>query len=72
MVHKSQICFNGKLNMLLYMHSVLVSMFIMFPIIKLRNYMVPGQNKPKTLNYYYMYIMIFPSLLLVSKNHETL
>ena len=35
-----------------YMHSILVSMFIMFPIIKLRNYMVPGQNKPQTLNYY--------------------
>ena len=41
-----------QLNMLLYMHSVLVSMFIMFPIIKLRNYMVPGQNKPQTFNYY--------------------
>ena len=53
MVHKSQICLNCKLNMLLYMHRVLVSMFIMFPIIKLRNYMVPGQNKPPALNYNY-------------------
>ena len=52
MVHKSQICFNVKLNMLLYMHSVLVLMFIMFHIIKLRNHMVPGQNKPQTLNYH--------------------
>ena len=52
MVHMSQICFNVKLDMLVYMHSVLVSMFIMFQIIKLRNYMVPGQNKPETLNYY--------------------
>ena len=50
MVQKSQICFNVKLNMLLCMHSILVSMFIMFPLIKLRNYMVPGQNKPQTLN----------------------
>ena len=30
----------------------LVIMFIMFPIIKLRNYTVPGPNKPQTLNYY--------------------
>ena len=42
-------CFNVKLNMLFYMHSILVSMFIMFPIIKLRNYMVSGQNKPQTV-----------------------
>ena len=45
-VHKSQICFNVKLNMHLYMHSFLVLMFIMFPILKLRNYMVAGQNQP--------------------------
>ena len=38
--------FNVKLNMLLYMHSILVSMLIMFLIIKLRNYIVPGQKKP--------------------------
>ena len=50
MVHKSQICFVVKLNMLLYIHIVLVSMFIMFPIIVLRNYTVPGQNMPQTLN----------------------
>ena len=50
--HKSQICFNVKLNMLLYMHSILVSMFIMFPLIKLRNYMVLGLDKPETVNYY--------------------
>ena len=50
-VHKSQIGFNVKLNMLLYMHSLLVSMVIMF-LIQLRNYMVPGQNKPQTLNKY--------------------
>ena len=41
-VHKSRICFNVKLNMLFYMHSILVSMIIKFQIIKLRNYMVPG------------------------------
>ena len=35
MVHKFQICFIVKLFMLLYMHSILVSMFIMFPIIKI-------------------------------------
>ena len=52
MIHKSQICFNVKLNMLLYMHTVLVMVVIMFPIIKLRNYMVPGLNKPQTFNYY--------------------
>ena len=39
-------CFNVKLNMYLYMHSFLVLMFIMFPTIKLRNYMVAGQNQP--------------------------
>ena len=33
-VHKSQICFNVKLNTHLYMHSFLVLMPIMFPIIK--------------------------------------
>ena len=43
-LHKSQICFNVKLNMHLYMHSFLLSMFIIFLIIKLRNYMVCGQN----------------------------
>ena len=41
----------SKSNMHLYMHSYLVLMFIMFPIIKLRNYMVAGQNQPQTLNY---------------------
>ena len=35
----------------LYMHSFLVLMFIMFPIIKLRNSMVAGQNPHKTLKY---------------------
>ena len=49
MVHKSQMSFNVKLNMLLYMHSVLVSMFIMFPIIKLRNYMVPGKKQASNI-----------------------
>ena len=49
-VHKSQICFIVKLNMHLYMHSFLVLMFIMFPIIKLRNNMAAGQNQPQTLN----------------------
>ena len=43
-LQKSQICFNVKLNMHLYTHSFLLSMFIIFLIIKLRNYMVPGQN----------------------------
>ena len=33
------------------MHSFLVLMIIMFPIIKLRNNMVAGQNQPQTLNY---------------------
>ena len=50
-VHKSQICFNVKLNMHLIMHSFLILMFIMFPIIKLGNYMVAGQNQPQKLNY---------------------
>ena len=50
MVHKSQICFVVKLNMRLYIHIILVSMFIMFPKIVLRNYTVPGQNMPQTLN----------------------
>ena len=50
MVHKSQICFVVKLNMLLYIHIILVSMFIMFPIKVLRNYTVPGQNSPQTFN----------------------
>ena len=45
-VQKSQICFNVKLNMHLYMHSFLVLMFIMYQIIKLRNYKVAGQNQP--------------------------
>ena len=44
--------FKCQINMLLYMHSILVPMIIMFLIIKLRNCMVPGQNKPQTLNYY--------------------
>ena len=43
-VHKSQICFNVKLNMHLYTHSFLVLMFIMFPIIKLRNDLVAVQK----------------------------
>ena len=40
--------------------------------------MVPGQNKPQTLNYdkckkvTYMYIMYFPALLPVLENLETL
>ena len=38
--------FQCQLNMHLYMDSFLVLMLIMFPIIKLRNYMVAGQNKP--------------------------
>ena len=50
-VHKSQICFNVKLNTPLFTHSVLTLMFIMFPIIKLRNYMVAGQNQLQTLKY---------------------
>ena len=45
------VCFNVKLNMHLFMHSFLVKMFIMFPIIKLRNNMVAEQNQPQTLNY---------------------
>ena len=44
--------FQCQLNMRLYMHSILVSMIIMFLLIKLRNYMVPGQNKLQTLDYY--------------------
>ena len=43
-LHKSQICFNVKLNMHLYTHSFLLSMLIIFLIIKLQNYMVPVQN----------------------------
>ena len=35
-----------------YMYSILVSMFIMFPVIELRNCMVPEQNTPQSLNYY--------------------
>ena len=35
-----------------YMYSILVSMFLMFPVIEFRNYMDPEQNKPQTLNYY--------------------
>ena len=50
-VHKSQICFNVKLNIHLYVHSFLVLMFIMFPTIKLKEYMIEGQNQPQTLNY---------------------
>ena len=58
--------------------SFLLLMFIMFPIIKLRNNMVAGQNQPQTLNYEYgqnmtyMYIMYLIALLPVSKNYETL
>ena len=33
------------------MHRFLLLMFIMFPIIKLRNYMVAGQNQTQTLNH---------------------
>ena len=60
----------------LYVHSFLLSVFIIFLIIKLRNYMVPGINKPQTLNYdkcqniTYIYIMYFLALLPVSKNLE--
>ena len=43
-LHKSQICFNVKLNMHLYTHSFILSMFIISLIIKLQNYMVPEQN----------------------------
>ena len=68
MVHKSQICFNFKLNMRLYMHSVLVSIFIMLPILKLRNYIVPGLSKPETLNYYSFQKM---TNILILNNHET-
>ena len=79
MVHKSQICFNVKLNMLLYMYSVLIPMLIMFPITELRN--VCGSRTKQASNIKlllmskmtYMYIMCFPSLLPVfKKNHETL
>ena len=62
----------------LYMHSFLLLMFIIFLIIKLRNYMVPGQNEPQTLDYdkcqkmTFMYIMYFPVLLPVLKNIKTL
>ena len=67
-VHKSQFCFNVKLNMHFYMYSFLV-LFITFPIIKLRNYMVAGPHQPQTLNYdlcqkmTYMYIMYYIELL---------
>ena len=78
MVHKSQICFNVKLNMLLYMHNILVSMFIMFPIIKIEK--LHGSRTKQASNIKlslmskmtYMYIMCFLSLLPVLKNHETL
>ena len=62
--------------MFLYMHNILVSMFIIiFPIIRLRNYMVPGQNKPQTLiiinvKMTYMYIMCFSSVLPVLKKSQ--
>ena len=73
MVHKSQICFNVKLNILLYMYSVLISMLIMFPITELRN--VCGSRTKQASNIKllfmskmtYMYIMCFPSLLPVFK-----
>ena len=44
----------------------------------MRNYMVPGQTQASNIKLLlmskmtYMYIMCFPSLLHVSKNHETL
>ena len=37
--------FQCQINMHLYMHNFLVLMFIIFPIIKLRNQMVAGQNQ---------------------------
>ena len=43
--------FQCQIKYHLYMHSFLVLMFIMFPIIKLRNNMVAGQNQPQKLNY---------------------
>ena len=43
--------FPCKIKYKYVMYSFLVLMFIMFPIIKLRNNMVAGQNKPQTLNY---------------------
>ena len=35
----------------MYMNSFLLSMFIIFFLEKMRNYKVPGQNYPQTLNY---------------------
>ena len=40
----SDFFFNVKLNMHLYTHSFILSMFIIFLIMKLPNYMVPEQN----------------------------
>ena len=52
MVNKFQIYVNVKLNIGLYLLSILISLFIMFLIIELRNYRVPGKNKSQRFNNY--------------------
>ena len=72
MVHMCQICFNVKLNMLLYMHSVHnVSNNIIEKLNGSRTKQASNNELSLMSKMTYMYIMCFPTLLPVLKNRET-